>query len=148
MISLASTCLNWLAKSLRTSPRASPVPNRFKNPFNCSTRSLSGTVSSAFASEFVSVVTSGTLAVTTVSVSTGAPVSTASPCTFGISPSNVKPAFIKAPTISIIEMPFILAPLGIVIILPTEWSITLLVISVNPNPFMISITSGYSCTKS
>ena len=31
MISLASTCLNWLAKSSRTAPSSSPVPNRYFN---------------------------------------------------------------------------------------------------------------------
>ena len=71
-----------------------------------------------------------------------------SPDRFGISPSKVKPAFIKAPTISIMDTPFILAPFGIVMILPTEFNITLFVISLNPNSFIISVTSGYSFTKS
>ena len=71
-----------------------------------------------------------------------------SPDRFGMSPSKVKPAFIKAPTISIMDTPFILAPFGIVMILPTEFNITLFVISLNPNSFIISVTSGYSFTKS
>ena len=150
MISLASTCLNWLAKSSRTEPRSSPVPNRFKNPFNCSTRSLSGTAPATFTSKFVSATGSdslvgpGSLVVSTLSVSTGAASSTALPCRLGISPSNVKPAFIKAPTISSIDTPFILAPFGMVMILPTEFNITLFVISLKPKPFIISMTSGYS----
>ena len=54
----------------------------------------------------------------------------------------------KAPTISIMDTPFILAPFGMVMILPTEFNITLFVISLNPNSFIISATSGYSVTKS
>ena len=54
----------------------------------------------------------------------------------------------KAPTISIMDTPFILAPFGMVMILPTEFNITLFVISLNPNSFIISATSGYSFTKS
>ena len=46
------------------------------------------------------------------------------------------------------DTPFILAPLGMVMILPTEFNITLLVISLNPKLFIISVTSGYSFTKS
>ena len=109
---------------------------------------LSTFASESTATEESSAVDSAEGIDATFAVSAGIVTFASSPCKFGISPSNVKPAFIKAPTISIIEMPFILAPLGMVIILPTEWSITLLVISVNPNPFMIFITSGYSCTKS
>ena len=78
---------------------------------------------------------------------TAAPLAS-SPDKFGISPSKVKPAFMKAPTISTIDTPFILAPFGIVMILPTEFNITLLVISLNPKLFIISVTSGYSVTKS
>ena len=147
MISLASTCLNWLAKSSRTAPSSSPVPNRFKKPFNCSTRSLSVTVSSSLVSVFWLALGSSTCV---AAVSTGVSLADAasSPCRFGISPSKVKPAFMNALTISIMDTPFILAPFGMVMILPTEFNITLLVISLNPKPFIISITSGYSVTKS
>ena len=170
MISLASTWANWLAKSSRTAPRSSPVPKRFKKPLSCSTRSLSCTVSwtasAVVFSEFSLALVSTALAAVSTELGFTAAVGAVgaagvavvpvggtlalspSPDKFGISPVKVKPAFMKAPTISIIDTPFILAPFGIVMILPTEFNITLFVISVNPNSFIISITSGYSVTKS
>ena len=54
---------------------------------------------------------------------------------------------LKAFTIFSIAMPFIVAPLGIVITCPTESSIAFFVISVNPSEAIISTTSGYSCVS-
>ena len=66
----------------------------------------------------------------------------------GISPSISKPCVMSAMTTSIIEIFFIFAPFGIVMILPTEPSIPFFVISRNPTPERMSLSSGYSCTSS
>ena len=148
IISEASTEAKFLAKSALTLSRSSPAPSLFKYPFNCSVR-LSGFVSSPALFSLAAFASSSSL--TAPSASTIAPAGFADsflPAIAGISPTSSKPLDIRAETISIIEMPFILAPFGMVVILPTEFNIAFLVISVKPSPYIISVNSGYSLTSS
>ena len=63
---------------------------------------------------------------------------------FGIFPTSSNPLLISAGTTFIMDMFLILAPFGIVVMRPTELSITGFVISENPKSFKISTSSGYS----
>ena len=67
--------------------------------------------------------------------------------TAGMSPAGSKPLASSARATSIIEMCFIFAPFGIVITLPTEFSIAFFVTSVKPRSAMISLSSGYCFTR-
>ena len=123
MISDASTSPNSRTKSARTASRSSPSPRRRRYPFNCSVRSAE-----SFAGSFF--------------------VACSDACINGISPISSNPLLISVVTTSIMEIFFIFAPLGMVMIFPTEWSIVFLVISVKPSSAMIPISSGYSFVSS
>ena len=148
MISDASTEAKFLVKSALTLSRSSPAPSLFKYPFNCSVRFIGFVSSPALFSLAAFTSSSGLTAPSAFTAVSAGFSSSFLPAMSGISPTSSKPFDIRADTISIIDIPFILAPLGIVVILPTEFNIAFFVISVKPSPYIISVSSGYSVTNS
>ena len=142
IISDASTEAKFLVKSTLTLSRSSPAPSLFKYPFNCSVRFI-GFVSSSVFTPSSDSFTPSDFTPASAFFSTSL-----LPAIAGISPTSSKPFDIRAETTSIIDIPFIFAPFGMVVILPTEFNIAFLVISVKPSPYIISVNSGYSLTSS